>query len=33
MTYYDVVIEIFIRKIKHDKDYFCLNGVSEEEFV
>lgn len=33
MTSYDVVIERFMRKIKQDKDYFCINGVSEEEFV
>lgn len=32
MTSYETVIERFMRKIKQDKDYFCINGVTDEEF-
>lgn len=32
MTPYGNVIDRFIRKIKQDKEYFCINNVTEEEF-
>lgn len=32
MTPYENVTDRFIRKIKQDKEYFCINGVTEEEF-
>ena len=31
MTPYENVTDRFIRKIKQDKEYFCINGVTEEE--
>lgn len=33
MTPYENVIDRFIRKIKQDKEYFCVNGVTEEQLV
>lgn len=32
MTPYENVTDRFIRKIKQDKEYFCISGVTEEEF-
>ncbi|WP_195618574.1 hypothetical protein [Clostridium paraputrificum] len=33
MTPYENIIDRFIRKIKQDKEYFCVNGVTEEQLV
>lgn len=32
MTPYENITDRFIRKIKQDKDYFCINGITESEF-
>lgn len=32
MTPYENVTDRFIRKIKQDKEYFCIGAVTEEEF-
>lgn len=32
MTPYENITDRFIRKIKQDKEYFCIGGVTEEEF-
>ena len=32
MTPYENVTDRFIRKIKQDKEYFCIGAVAEEEF-
>ncbi|WP_297993920.1 hypothetical protein [uncultured Clostridium sp.] len=32
MTPYGNVIDRFIRKIKQDKEYFCISSLTEEEF-
>lgn len=32
MTPYNNIVDRFIRKIKQDKEYFCIGGVSEDEF-
>ena len=32
MTPYENVTDRFIRKIKQDKEYFCINDVTEKEF-
>lgn len=33
MTPYENVTDKFIRKIKQDKEYFCVNGVTEEQLL
>mgnify|MGYP007025974474 CR=1 FL=1 len=33
MTPYENVTDKFIRKIKQDKEYFCVNGVTEEHLL